>query len=74
MVHGGPGLAYMRNTHRRGDDDELGFLFNVGAGIQYDLTDRISAGTRMTFNVLPTGVLDDHFFFSWQVAQLRFEF
>jgi hypothetical protein len=74
IAHGGLGFAYSERDRRGGDEDDLGFLFNLGAGIQYEATDRIAFGTRMTFNVMPVEVLGDHFFFSWQLAQLRYRF
>jgi hypothetical protein len=74
IAHGGLGFAYLERDRRPGDDDDLGFLFNLGLGIQYEWTDRVSFGTRMTFNVMPGEVLDERFFFSWQLAQLRYRF
>ncbi len=68
-----PRSSSLRNRRFR-DDDDLGFMFNMGLGVQYDWTDRMSFGTRMTFNVLPGEVLGDRFFFSWQMAQLRYRF
>ena len=73
MGHAGLGFAYLEKE-RRGDDDDTGFLFNFGAGIDYVATDRITLGTRMTFNILPTGVLNEDFFFSWQLIHLRVRF
>ena len=74
IAHGGLGFAYIERDNKPGDDDDLGFLFNLGVGIQYAYTDRVSFGTRMTFNVMPGDVLDERFFFSWQLAQLRYRF
>jgi len=74
IAHAGLGFAYLEHDRPVNDDDDLGFLFNLGAGIQYEWTDRLAFGTRMTFNVMPTKVLDDRFFFSWQLAQLRYRF
>ena len=73
MAHGGIGFAYLEKE-RRGDDDDTGFLFNFGAGIDYLAGDRITLGTRMTFNIMPTGVLDEDFFFAWQVLHMRIRF
>jgi hypothetical protein len=71
LAHGGIGFAYLEKD-RRGDD--TGFLFNFGAGIDYIVSDRIALGTRMTFNVMPTSVLDEDFFFSWQLLNVRVRF
>jgi hypothetical protein len=73
IAHGGVGFAYMQRD-RVGSNDDLGFLFNLGAGIQYEWTDRLAFGTDMRFNVMPDEVLNDRFFFSWQLAQLRYRF
>jgi hypothetical protein len=74
VAHGGVGFAYLERDNKPGDDDDLGFLFNLGVGMQYAMTDRVSFGTRMTFNMMPGDVLDERFFFSWQVAQFRYRF
>ena len=73
LAHGGVGFAYLERD-RRGREDDLGFLFNLGVGIQYDWAERLSFATRMTFNMMPTEVLGDRFFYSWQLAQLRYRF
>ncbi len=74
LAHAGLGFAYIERDQRFAHDDDLGFMFNLGLGIHYDWTDRVSFGTRMTFNVMPGQILDDSFFFSWQLAQLRYRF
>ena len=73
LLHGGVGFAYLEEE-RIGDDDDIGFLFNFGGGIQYEASDRVSLGTRMTFNVMPSSVLDEDFVFSWQLLTLRVRF
>lgn len=73
LAEGGVGFAYMERD-RVGSNHDLGFLFNLGAGIQYEWTDQLAFGTRMTFNVMPSKVLNDRFFLSWQLAQLRYRF
>jgi opacity protein-like surface antigen len=74
FVQTGIGFAYIEKDHRRGDDDDIGFLFNVGGGIEYSLTDRIAVGSNMLFNVLPDSVVGENFFFSWQVGTIRVRF
>ena len=56
------------------DDDDIGLLMSVGFGADYRITDSISLGSRMLFNVLPDDVLGENFYFSWQVAAIRFRF
>lgn len=74
IAHGGVGFAYMERDQGGNSSDDLDFLFNLGAGIQYEWTDRVAFGTRVTFNVMPSEVLNDRFFLSWQLAQLRYRF
>jgi hypothetical protein len=74
IAHGGLGFAYMHQDGRPGSDDDTGFLINFGFGAEYDVADRISVGSRMTFNLLPGDVLGENFFFSWQVATAHFRF
>ena len=70
----GSGLFFRCERDKRGKEHDLGFLFNLGMGLQYDWTERLAFGTRMTFNVMPSEVLNGRFFFSWQLAQLRYRF
>ena len=56
------------------DDDDIGFMFNFGFGAEYALTDQISVSSKMLFNILPTEVFDDNFYYSWEVAALRYRF
>jgi len=73
-LQGGLGIAYFQDGDRNGDEDETGFLFNTGAGLDWYFDDRMAVGTSLLFNVLPDEVLDEEFFFSWQVLTLRFLF
>ena len=70
----GLGFAFLEREQSSGDDDDLGFMFNLGLGIEYEWADRTTVGTRMTFNIMPGEVLGERFFFSWQLAQLRYRF
>lgn len=74
FVRGGLGFAYMHKDHRTGDNDDLGFLINFGGGVRYWLNENVSLGSEMLLNFLPDEVLGEHFYFSWQVAQLEFTF
>ncbi len=60
-----PGLA---------DDDDAGLLLNLGVGVDLYLNDRVSFGTSVLFNFLPSEVGDEHFFLSWQIGTLAFHF
>lgn len=74
FVQGGLGLAHYSVDVPGGDIDDTGFLLQMGFGFDYYFTQRIALGSNMIFNVVPTEVLGDRFFFSWQVASLRFHF
>jgi len=63
-----------RPAHRGGDDDDTEFLTNFGFGAEYRLTDHVSAGTHLMFNVIPDEIYDERFYFSWEVVTLRYRF
>jgi len=70
FIEGGLGLLYI--DHRSSDD--VGFLMNVGIGLEYPLNDDVSLTSAMRFNGAPDAVVGENFFYSWQVlgAQLHF--
>ena len=74
FVQGGLGLAYVKEDDRRGEDDDVGFLMNFGFGAEFYLTDRGSVGSNVLFNFMPDKVLDENFFFSWQLVTFRYMF
>ncbi len=74
FVQGGLGFAFIHEDLRFGEDDDLGFLFNLGFGVEYDLTDRFALGNNLLFNIMPDEVNQENFFFSWQFATIRFRF
>ena len=47
---------------------------NFGFGADYRLTESLSVGSKMLFNVMPTNVFGESFYFSWEVAGLRYHF
>ncbi len=73
-VQGGMGFTYIDIDVPRRDDDDIGFLMSFGFGADYPITDSVSLGSRMLFNFLPDDVVDENFYFSWQVAGIRFRF
>ena len=73
-LQAGLGLAYFQDGDRNGDEDETGFLLNTGAGVDWYFDERMAVGTSLLLNVLPDEVLEEEFFFSWQVVTLRFLF
>jgi hypothetical protein len=70
----GMGFVYMHKDQKHHDRDDVGFLINPGFGVDYYLTDKFALGTNMLFNVVPGDVLDQHFFFSWQVLTATYKF
>ena len=73
-VFGGIGFAVINNDDRGGDTQASGFLANVGFGLDYLLSDRVSVGSRMTFNFLPGKTLDERFFYSWEIVGVKLNF
>ena len=69
-VQGGLGFTYIDDD----DDDDIGFLISFGFGADYPITDSVSLGSRMLFNFLPDDVVDENFYFSWQVVGVRYRF
>ena len=47
---------------------------NAGFGLDYILSDRLTIGSRMIFNFLPGGTLDETFYYSWEIAGVRLNF
>jgi hypothetical protein len=73
-LQGGIGLLYLNRDVRGGDIDDTEFLFNLGLGLDFPLTERVSVGTQMLFNVIPGSALGEKFFFSWQLATVEYRF
>jgi opacity protein-like surface antigen len=76
FVQGGLGFAYIdkdRNAPKK-DKDDVGFLMNMGLGLEYQVSDSVTLGNNLLFNVLPDKTARQNFFFSWQFATVRFHF
>jgi hypothetical protein len=75
-AHMGMGFIYLENDNRRSgrDDEDVDFLFTVGTGVEYALSDGFYMGTGLLFDIVPTGVVGDHFVFGWQILTFRAEF
>jgi hypothetical protein len=74
FVQGGAGFAYLEEDNRPGDDEEIGLLLAVGGGLRFRIGDRLTLGSQMLLNFLPGDVLDEGFYFSWEVVQVVFDF
>lgn len=71
----GLGFAVIQNDDRRGDNTDAGFLVNTGFGLDYDLSARVSLGSRMIFNFLPASrTLGERFWYSWEVVGIQLSF
>ena len=70
----GMGFAYIEDDNRRNDNSSAGFLINFGFGLEYQVSDNFFLGSQMMFNFLPEEVLDEHFFYSWQIGGARISF
>ena len=67
-------FAYLEKENRPGDDDEFGLLLDFGVGLRFPIEERLSVSSTMIFNVVPGEVMDERFFFNWQVAQVEIHF
>lgn len=74
FLQGGVGFGWLEKDLGPIDVDDTGFLLNVGFGFEYALTDRVSLGNNVMFNILPGEVVGQTFIFSWQFATARFRF
>lgn len=76
FLQGGVGFAYVNKERSgpRSDRDDVGFLLNMGVGLEFAIDDSVSIGNSILFNVLPVRTAHESFFFSWQFATVRFRF
>ncbi len=76
FVQGGVGFLYLdrERTPAPGSNDDIGLLLDAGGGVRYRVNDPISLGSQMMFHLMPGGVLDDNFYFSWEIVQVVFNF
>jgi hypothetical protein len=56
------------------DSSDTGFLMMLGFGVGYSVSERLGVESIMRFNIVPTGVLGDKFYYSWQLAGIRYRF
>ena len=70
----GMGFAYIEDDNRRNDNSSAWFLINFGFGLEYQVSDNFFIGSQMMFNFLPEEVLEEHFFYSWQIGGARITF
>jgi opacity protein-like surface antigen len=74
FLQGGLGFGWLEADTAFGDVDDTGFLLNVGFGFEYAISEKVSLGNNVLFNILPTEVVGETFIFSWQFATVRYRF
>lgn len=74
FAQGGIGMAFGNADVGTSSDSDVGFLIDVGMGLDVHLTDEWSLGTDLLFNILPAKLFSDRFFFSWQFVTARYSF
>ena len=72
FLQGGAGITHYDDDDR--DDDDTGFLMNMGLGAEYAVSERVGFGSNIMFNVAPTFRPSQAFYWSWQFLSLRFRF
>ena len=70
FVNGGIGLAFVDRTVV----DEVGFLMHFGFGVAYKFSTQVAAQSAMQFNIIPGGAAGEKFFYTWQIAGIRYRF
>jgi hypothetical protein len=75
FVTGGLGFThYSVDAGASRDFSETGFLMMLGFGLGYSFSDKLGVESSMRFNIVPTEVLGDKFYYSWQLAGIRYRF
>ena len=74
FVQGGIGIVYLEEEIGGSDVDEFGLLVNVGGSVRYEMRDGYSLGSSMMLNFVPTEVVGERLYFSWDVVQIVLRF
>jgi hypothetical protein len=74
LVQAGIGFSSLEKDGRRGDNQAFDFLFDIGAGVEYPITDGFAVASVFDFNIIPRESLGETLIFTWQVLQLRVQF
>ncbi len=73
-IEAGIGFIYADLDRSGGrSEDDVSFLFPLGIGAEYRLTNSLSLDTNFLFNFTDLDVRDNNFFFTWLVG-LRYRF
>lgn len=70
----GVGFAWIEKDRGRNDGDGVGLLIDFGAGVEYQVSEKVFVGSQMMFNFLPKETKGEGFIFAWQLAGIRFAF
>jgi hypothetical protein len=75
-AHMGMGLIYLEDDNRAPgrDEEDADFLFVMGTGVEYELSDSFYLGTAFLFDIVPAGAVGNRFTFGWQILTFRYEF
>jgi len=73
-LQGGVGMAYIQHEHGQKDDDGVGGLIDLGFGLEYPVSSRVSIGSGMLFHIVPGSPAGETFYFSWQMVSARLRF
>ena len=73
-IEAGMGFIYSDlDRWPRSSEDDVSFLFPLGIGAEYKLTNSISLDNTFLFNFTDLDVRDTHFFFTWLIG-LKYRF
>jgi len=70
----GIGFLVIEDDGEPNDKRSAGFLINVGAGVEFQLSQSVYLYSQMIFNFLPKRTQDEKFIYAWPVAGLRIAF
>jgi opacity protein-like surface antigen len=76
FVKTGLGLTHVNGDRPGGAKNErdTGFLFIIGGGVAYPVTENVSIESRMQFNITKNRFFEDDYYFSWEIVSARFRF
>ena len=70
----GLGFSYAKLDDGPINVDRTGFLFVLGAGVAYPITQHLSLESRMNINLTSNDLFEDDFYYSWQIVRARYRF
>jgi len=74
-AQGGIGLAWLEKDRPRGrDDDDVGLVLQLGGGVEYTLDSDITLSTGIDVNLLPSDLVGEDIYVSFNLVQIGFRF